>query len=125
MGFYTLSGGIRMPLVGVGTFMLSPDDAQASVSAALKAGCRLVDTANAYMNEKAVGRAIRASGVSREDIFLESKLWPSFYEQPDGLHPAGGGAALRPDPGHRALKLHRAPNRERPPALPEDTALCS
>lgn len=74
-----------MPLVGVGTFMLSPDDAQASVGAALKAGCRLVDTANAYMNEKAVGRAIRSSGINREEIFLESKLWPSFYEQPDGV----------------------------------------
>lgn len=74
-----------MPLVGVGTFMLSPDDAQASVLHAFKAGCRLVDTANAYMNEKAVGRAIRASGINREEIFLESKLWPSFYEQPDGV----------------------------------------
>lgn len=85
MGFATLSGGIKMPLVGVGTFMLSPDEAQASVCAALKAGCRLIDTANAYMNEKAVGRAIRDSGISRDEIFLESKLWPSFYEQPDGV----------------------------------------
>lgn len=85
VGFCTLSGGIKMPLVGVGTFMLSPDEAQASVGAALKAGCRLVDTANAYMNEKAVGRAVRASGIRREEIFLQSKLWPAFYEQPDGV----------------------------------------
>lgn len=85
MGFLTLSGGIRMPLVGVGTFMLSPDEAQASVLSAFAAGCRLVDTANAYMNEKAVGRAVRTSGINREEIFVESKLWPSFYEQPDGV----------------------------------------
>lgn len=81
----TLSGGLEMPLVGVGTFMLSPDDAQASVGEALRAGYRLVDTANAYMNEKAVGRALRTSGIDREEVFLESKLWPAFYEQPDGV----------------------------------------
>ncbi len=81
----TLSGGLEMPLVGVGTFLLSPDDAQASVGEALRAGYRLVDTANAYMNEKAVGRALRTSGLAREEVFLESKLWPAFYEQPDGV----------------------------------------
>lgn len=80
-----LAGGVKMPLVGVGTFMLAPDEAQAAVLHALKAGCRLVDTANAYMNEKAVGRAMRASDIYREEIFLASKLWPSFYEQPDGV----------------------------------------
>lgn len=72
-----------MPMAGIGTFLLSPDEAENSVLSALKEGYRLIDTANAYMNEKAVGRAIKKSGVPREDIFLETKLWPSFYENED------------------------------------------
>lgn len=50
-----------------------------------QAGYRLIDTANAYVNEKAVGRAMKKSGVPREEIFLETKLWPSFYEQADAV----------------------------------------
>ena len=52
---------------------------------ALKDGYRLIDTANAYVNEKAVGRAMKKSGLAREDIFLETKIWPSFYEQEDAI----------------------------------------
>lgn len=74
-----------MPMAGIGTFMLSPDEAEASVLSALQGGYRLIDTANAYVNEKAVGRAMKKSGVPREEIFLETKLWPSFYEQPDAV----------------------------------------
>ena len=48
-------------------------------------GYRLIDTANAYVNEKAVGRAMKKSGLPRKEIFLETKLWPSFYEQPDAV----------------------------------------
>ncbi len=48
-------------------------------------GYRLIDTANAYVNEKAVGRAMKKSGLQREEIFLETKLWPSFYEQSDAV----------------------------------------
>ena len=78
----TLNNGIKCPAVGVGTFMLSPADAENSVREALRAGCRLVDTANAYQNERAVGRGIRASGVPRGEIFLSTKLWPSEYGNP-------------------------------------------
>ena len=85
MEYTTLNNGIKMPMAGIGTFLLSPDEAEASVLAALKEGYRLIDTANAYMNEKAVGRAIKKSGVPREDIFLETKIWPSFYEQEDAI----------------------------------------
>ena len=85
MEYLTLNNGIKMPMDGIGTFLLSPDEAEASVSAALQCGYRLIDTANAYVNEKAVGRAVNKSGVSREDIFLETKLWPSFYEQRDAV----------------------------------------
>lgn len=75
-------------MLGIGTFLLSPNEAEVSVLHALRCGYRLIDTANAYMNEKAVGRAIKRSGVAREDIFLETKLWPAFYEQADAVEKA-------------------------------------
>ena len=77
MEYTTLNNGVQMPMAGIGTFLLSPDEAEASVRSALQCGYRLIDTANAYMNEKAVGRAIRSSGLPRQEIFLETKLWPS------------------------------------------------
>ena len=83
--YITLNNGIRMPMVGIGTFQLSPAEAETSVKSALADGYRLIDTANAYVNEKAVGRAVRASGLPREEIFLETKLWPSFYENSDAV----------------------------------------
>ena len=85
MEYVTLNNGIKMPMVGIGTFLLTPDEAEASVLSALACGYRLIDTANAYVNEKAVGRAMKKSGVAREEIFLETKLWPAFYEQPDAV----------------------------------------
>lgn len=83
--YVKLNNGLEMPMAGIGTFMLSPDEAENSVLSALQGGYRLIDTANAYANEKAVGRAIKKSGVTREEIFLETKLWPSFYEQEDAV----------------------------------------
>lgn len=80
-----LNNGVKMPMAGIGTFLLTPDEAEASVLTALEGGYRLIDTANAYVNEKAVGRAMKKSSVGREDIFLETKLWPSFYEQADAV----------------------------------------
>ena len=80
MEYAVLNNGVKMPMAGIGTFLLSPKDAEAAVFSALKDGYRLVDTANAYMNEKAVGRAMKKSGLDRKEIFLETKLWPSFYE---------------------------------------------
>ena len=75
-----LNNNINCPVIGIGTFMLSPADAENSVREALKMGYTLIDTANAYVNERAVGRGMRDSGVKREDIFLSTKLWPSEYE---------------------------------------------
>ena len=80
-----LNNGMVMPMAGIGTFLLSPDEAEASCVSALAGGCRLIDTANAYVNERAVGRAMKRSGLKREEIFLETKLWPSFYEQADAV----------------------------------------
>ncbi|MBR3583957.1 MAG: aldo/keto reductase [Kiritimatiellae bacterium] len=78
----TLNNGVECPAVGIGTFMLSPADAENSVREALKMGYRLVDTAAAYQNERACGRGLRASGVPRRDVFLSTKLWPSDYANP-------------------------------------------
>ncbi len=78
----TLNNGVECPALGIGTFMLSPADAENSVREALKMGYRLVDTAAAYQNERACGRGIRASGVARSDVFLSTKLWPSEYTNP-------------------------------------------
>ena len=77
----TLNNGIEIPQVGLGTYLLEPDDAQASVTYALNNGYTLIDTANVYVNERAVGRGMRASSKAREEIFLETKLWPSFFER--------------------------------------------
>ena len=85
MEYTTLNNGIKMPMAGIGTFLLTPDQAESAVLEALKDGYRLIDTANAYVNEKAVGRAMKKSGLAREDIFLETKIWPSFYEQEDAI----------------------------------------
>lgn len=85
MEFATLNNGLNMPMAGIGTFLLTPDEAEASVLAALEGGYRLIDTANAYVNEKAVGRAMKKSGLKREEIFLETKLWPSFYEDDNAV----------------------------------------
>ena len=86
MEYLTLNNGMKCPAVGIGTFMLSPSDAQNSVREALKMGYSLVDTANAYVNERAVGRGMKESGVRREDIFLSTKLWPSEYENPNAVN---------------------------------------
>lgn len=74
MEYVVLNNGIQMPMAGIGTFLLTPDEAEASVLYALENGYRLIDTANAYVNEKAVGRAIKKSGLKRGEIFLETKL---------------------------------------------------
>ena len=80
MEYFVLNNGLQCPVIGIGTFMLSPAEAENSVREALKMGYALLDTANAYVNERAVGRGMKASGAKREDIFLSTKLWPSEYE---------------------------------------------
>lgn len=76
---FTLSNGIKMPAAGIGTFMMTPAQAQTAVLYALNCGYRMIDTAQAYMNERAVGRTIKQSGVAREEIFLSTKIWASQY----------------------------------------------
>lgn len=84
MEYITLSNSVKVPALGIGTFMISPADTETSVYEALKLGYRMVDTANAYMNEEAVGkalkRAINEGIVKREDVFVSTKLWPTLYQ---------------------------------------------
>ena len=85
MEFFTLNNGIQMPKSGLGTFLLTPKEAYDSTLAALKCGVRHIDTANGYMNEKAVGRAIKDSGIDRSEIFVTTKLWPSVYSDENAI----------------------------------------
>lgn len=84
MEYVTLSNGVNTPVLGIGTFRISDADAENSVYEALKMGYRMIDTANAYMNEEGVGRglkrAIDEGIVKREEVFLSTKLWPTVYE---------------------------------------------
>lgn len=76
----TLNDGHVMPTLGIGTYSLSPTQAEESVYNALTDGYRLVDTANIYGNEEGVGRGIRRSGVARGDVFVTTKLWTSDFD---------------------------------------------
>lgn len=83
MEYLTLNNGTKIPAAGIGTFMMQPEEAENSVVSALSNGYVLIDTANAYMNEKAVGRGMKRSGIARENIYLSTKLWPSKYADAD------------------------------------------
>ena len=85
MEYITLNNGVKMPVLGLGTYLLEPREAENSVKWALTNGYELIDTANAYQNEIAVGRAIKESSKNRENIFLETKLWPCFYEDDEAI----------------------------------------
>lgn len=71
----TLNNGVEMPILGYGVFQVGPGETERAVSDALAAGYRLIDTAAAYQNEKAVGAAIEASGIPRDQLFITTKLW--------------------------------------------------
>ncbi len=81
MEYITLNNGVKMPMAGIGVFMMSPAEAESAVESALNSGVRLIDTANGYMNESGTGRGIKKSGAPREEIFLVTKLWPTVYEK--------------------------------------------
>lgn len=85
MGKLVLNNGVEMPNFGLGTYLIKPDDAEVTVREGLKTGYRLIDTANAYSNERAVGRGIKASGVDRKEIFLSTKLWITEYENENAV----------------------------------------
>jgi 2,5-diketo-D-gluconate reductase A len=71
----TLNNGVQMPILGFGVFQIPPDQTEQAVTDALAIGYRHLDTAQAYQNEEAVGRAIATSGIPREELFVTTKLW--------------------------------------------------
>jgi diketogulonate reductase-like aldo/keto reductase len=84
-----LYNGVEVPVLGIGTFMISPEDTEKSVYAALKLGYRMIDTANAYMNEEAVGKALKKAInegiVTREEVFVSTKIWATLYENENAV----------------------------------------
>ncbi|MDD7837168.1 MULTISPECIES: aldo/keto reductase [Paenarthrobacter] len=82
----TLNNGVTMPALGLGVFQSAPEETTAAVQAALAAGYRHIDTAAAYGNEREVGDGIRASGLDRSDVFIETKVWVSDYGYDQTLH---------------------------------------
>ncbi|MFB8748714.1 aldo/keto reductase [Streptomyces sp. NB004] len=84
----TLNNGVEMPLLGFGVYQIPAEDTERAVSEALAAGYRLLDTAAAYGNEEAVGRAIGSSGIPRDDLFVTTKLWVQDAPAQDNTHRA-------------------------------------
>lgn len=82
----TLNNGVEVPALGLGVFQTPPDETRAAVEAALKTGYRHIDTAAAYGNEREVGEAIHGSGLAREEVFIETKIWISDYGFDETLH---------------------------------------
>ena len=89
MNTVTLSNNVKCPVLGIGTFMISPEDTELAVYSAIAGGVRLIDTANAYMNEvevgKAIKKAIKEGIVTREELFVSTKIWPTLYEREDAV----------------------------------------
>ena len=103
-----LNNGVDMPALGLGVFQTPPEETRDAVQAALKAGYRLVDTAAAYGNEREVGEAVHASGVDRDEVFLETKVWISDYGYDETLHAFDKSAAKLGVDRIDLLILHQA-----------------
>ena len=79
MEYVTLNNGVKMPLLGYGVYQVTKEECEACVLDAIKVGYRLIDTAQSYFNEEAVGNAIEKCGVPREELFITTKVWISNY----------------------------------------------
>jgi diketogulonate reductase-like aldo/keto reductase len=88
----TLNNGVELPALGLGVFQSPPAETAAAVEAAIETGYRLVDTAAAYGNEREVGEGIRRSGIARDELFIETKVWISDYGYDATLHAFDKGA---------------------------------
>ncbi|MFF3025816.1 aldo/keto reductase [Microbacterium sp. NPDC057944] len=82
----TLNNGVVLPALGLGVFQSPPEETAAAVDTALRAGYRHIDTAAAYRNERQVGEGLRRSGIPRDEVFLETKVWVSDYGYEQTLH---------------------------------------
>ncbi|HZB43323.1 MAG TPA: aldo/keto reductase [Ilumatobacter sp.] len=88
----TLNNGVHIPPIGLGVFQSAPEETAHAVEAALGAGYRHIDTAAGYGNEREVGEGIRRSGLDRDDVFVETKVWVSDYGYDETLHAFGKSA---------------------------------
>lgn len=79
MEYITLNNGVKMPLLGYGVYQIAKEECEACVLDSIKVGYRLIDTAQSYFNEEAVGNAIEKCGVPREELFITTKVWISNY----------------------------------------------
>jgi diketogulonate reductase-like aldo/keto reductase len=82
----TLNNGVEMPAIGLGVFQTPPDVTTAAVEEALRVGYRHIDTAAAYFNEREVGEGVHRSGIARDEVFIETKVWISDYGYDATLH---------------------------------------
>ncbi|MFI6365982.1 aldo/keto reductase [Nocardia sp. NPDC050630] len=89
----TLNNGAEMPIIGLGVFQTPPEETSAAVAEALRVGYRHIDTAAGYANEREVGEGIRRSGIPRDDIYVETKVWISDYGYDATLHAFDKSAA--------------------------------
>ena len=104
----TLKNGVQMPALGLGVFQTPPDETRDAVRAALDTGYRHIDTAAAYGNEREVGEAIDSSGLAREEVFVETKIWISDYGYDETLHGFDKSAAKLGVDQIDLLILHQA-----------------
>ncbi len=89
----TLNNDVEMPLLGFGVFQTPPDQTATAVDTALRIGYRHIDTAAAYRNENSVGEGVRRSGLNRDEVFIETKVWVSDYGDDQTLHAFDKSAA--------------------------------
>ena len=104
----TLNNDVQMPALGFGVFQTPADITADAVHTALETGYRLIDTAAAYGNEREVGQAIRDSGLPREEVFIETKVWISDYGYSQTLHAFDKSAAKLGVDWIDLLILHQA-----------------
>jgi diketogulonate reductase-like aldo/keto reductase len=105
---FTLNNGVELPALGLGVFQTPPEETVAAVVTALQAGYRHIDTAAAYGNEREVGQGIRDSGVPRDEIFIETKVWISDFGYEETLHAFEKSAAKLGVDQIDLLILHQA-----------------
>jgi diketogulonate reductase-like aldo/keto reductase len=104
----TLNNGVSMPALGLGVYQTPPAETTAAVAEALRVGYRHIDTAAAYLNEREVGEGIRQSGIPREQIFIETKVWVTDYGYDETLHAFDKSAAKLGVEQLDLLILHQA-----------------
>jgi diketogulonate reductase-like aldo/keto reductase len=111
--YVKLNNGVEMPVAGIGTFLLSPDEAEVSVLSALQGGYRLIDTANAYVNEEAVGKGVKravADGLAtREELFITTKVWVQDAKSEDTAYEAVKASLAKLDMSYVDLILLHQP----------------